>query len=47
MPLTSKTLACLEQTEDSEGGPGVAAAADATVVSQFGKRFASHYLGDN
>jgi hypothetical protein len=39
--------ACLEQAEDGEGGPSVAAAADATVVSQFGKGFASDYLRDN
>jgi hypothetical protein len=40
-------VACLEQTEDSQGGPGVAAGADATVVSQFGKGFASDYLRHN
>src|SRR5258708_627250 len=46
--LDLKALAaCLEQTEDSESGSGVAAAADATVVSQFGEGFASDYLRDN
>jgi hypothetical protein len=37
----------LEEAEDCEGRAGVAPAADAPVIPQFGKRFASDHLRDN